>query len=553
MRIQENPLAMARPPLVPKAFQPPRENFKAPSPLATSQCQELAVSDAQSCKNSASQAHFLDGFNVDDCFDVRSIPDPPSPEPRLRRRLSSPHLPRSLEDVTNQGSVAKSNKRVRRSLCHIPSPLEQRPLEQRDEAAVSRREDFASTPDDFEPISIDMDDSQHVSRGKRRKKRQSMAIPKDLVQEHVCAMASEEPAKPASLPSPKKAFAFAGSLQNMRDLQALVRGYCDLPVGQRNSSKYVTGIQESTGYPLVNPMANKEDNPLINSNRRTILQKLSPAIDAMDRRKTTETAYWQAETICRVEKSRSGGKYRYYSLDTNTKVGSHEYKLRYMASIERGAAARLEHSRRWKAELVDIEPSYSDPICNEESFGDVGMDDCMSSDFAATQELDLDLESILAMDGPEEGNDVKTESVDEGDTMEICDVSVSLDMGEQSFMSLPFSPDEAEDREVQPEEVSLRTVSEEELPEKQDPADTPFAPTPEESSTCVSPQPREELDEPMLPFPERDETSSDPEIAAAEQKLWDRIDVVLRDYSRDVVAIMEKKRQSKDTNQKTDS
>jgi hypothetical protein len=550
MRIQENPLAMARPPLVPKAFQPPRENFKAPSPLATSQCQELAVSSPSSCKNSASQAHFLDGFNVDECFDVRSIPDPPSPEPRHRRRLSSPNLARSLEDVTNQVSAAKNNKRARRSLCHIPSPVEQRPLEQRDEAVVSRLDDFAPTStQNPQPLSIDLDDSD-VSRTKRRRKRQSMAIPKDLVQEHASAMAFEEPAKRASLPSPKKAF--TGSMQNMKDLQALVRGYCDLPFEQRNSSKHAMAIQESTGYPVVNPMANKEDNPFINNNRRAILQRLSPVIDEMDRRKTKATAHWEAETNCRVEKSRSG-KYRYYSLDTNTKVSSHEYTHRYMASIEDGAAGRLEQARKWKAELLVIEPSSSDLVVIEESFGDVGMDESISPDSFATQELDLDLELILAMDGPVEEDDSKTEDVDEGDTMEICDVSVSLDMGDQSFMSIPVSSDDTEDREVQQDIVLLKTVSEEEFTEKQDAAETPDEPRPEDSSPCASPQPSEPLEESTLPFPDRDESSSDPDIATAEQKLWDRIDVALREYSREVIVIMQKKRQSKDIDQQSDS
>ena len=73
------------------------------------------VSNPSPSNSVSSQAHFLDGFNVDECYDVKSIPDPPSPSPVVRRRrLSSPSLPRSFGDVTNHaqaaGSGTKNNK-----------------------------------------------------------------------------------------------------------------------------------------------------------------------------------------------------------------------------------------------------------------------------------------------------------------------------------------------------------------------------------------------------------------------------------------------------------
>jgi hypothetical protein len=41
----------------------------------------------------------------------------------------------------------------------------------------------------------------------------------------------------------------------------------------------------------------------------------------------------------------------------------------------------------------------------------------------------------------------------------------------------------------------------------------------------------------LLPLPSRDELSSDPEIAAAETKLWHSIDAALAIYSKEVMKI----------------
>ena len=47
---------------------------------------------------------------------------------------------------------------------------------------------------------------------------------------------------------------------------------------------------------------------------------------------------------------------------------------------------------------------------------------------------------------------------------------------------------------------------------------------------------------PLLPLPSQDSESTDPEIAAAEKRLWDKIDLALHEYSGEVMMIRNKRR-----------
>ena len=68
--------------------------------------------------------HFLHGFNIDNCSDLLSIPDPPSPElrwKRNKRRESSPLL-RPLQELTNKVSIeGLEKKRPRKSFSTLQS------------------------------------------------------------------------------------------------------------------------------------------------------------------------------------------------------------------------------------------------------------------------------------------------------------------------------------------------------------------------------------------------------------------------------------------------
>ena len=116
----------------------PRPSQLAVDPSPSAPDTSRSASQPRALQN----AHFLDGFNVATCFDVRAIPDPPSPSnsiSRHRRRVSSAVLrPMSSMDITNRGNnqattstdtngigtkSSSSARRKRKTLSHVPSPL----------------------------------------------------------------------------------------------------------------------------------------------------------------------------------------------------------------------------------------------------------------------------------------------------------------------------------------------------------------------------------------------------------------------------------------------
>ena len=451
-----------------------------------------------------------------------------------------------------------SSKRTRKSLCHVPSPVV---TEQRDEPS-SQASPYSDAPKGLQVnICLDDDYNEHTTSGhKRRKKRQSMELPMEWVQEHANSVEASDQTRnaPSALGSSQKDGhrSFVGDTQNMKDLQALVREYCKVPKENRSSCKEAEAIEQSTGYPLTFPENNNE-HPLRLSNRRSIIQKMTPIIEEIDKRKAEEIDKWEHETECRVERSRSG-KYRYISIETNTKVGSQEYKRRYMSVLEREASLRLAKANEWKDKLSatthprqepgtkgvpsdeDLESlDYFNPLVTDYSSD---TEDCDNSS-ARTQELDLDLNEILALDrksSEETEQECATQRAGEEEetSMELCDLSVSMDLGEHSddiraeFQSPNDSskPEEPEDdnKEDDLDEDSILGAACTEHGEEMSHRKAPKS---------VSPT---EMD--LLPFPDRDEESSDPDIAKAERKLWCRIDAALQDYSQEVMMIMNSRR-----------
>jgi hypothetical protein len=396
-----------------------------------------------------------------------------------------------------------------------------------------------------------------------------MVLPKELVQEHVDLFASVSP-KEKVPSSPKKKKAFVGDLQSMKELQQLVRGFCALSPEQRDASHQAKAIA-LFGYPL---QQSASGSPVSFSNRKAILQKISPVIELMDKRRVEETKYWEDETECRVEKSRSG-KYRYYSIPTNTKVSPQGYENRYMAVLERTAEERFEKSEEWKARLVLpkqkgnnnnnndntiekeqdnkegeslLEETRSIPIiCHDVSMEDESESKNGSDDISETQDLDLNLDSLLDTQ-PREESASPLNIEDDNDTMDICDMSVSLDLGEAISISFEEEEEPASEQEKQSE-------TREETPPKEagEPSEDIVGTAAE---ACVAPMlddqedhqkqpllgPSAEDGPSMLPLPARDGQSKDPDIARAERNLWNSIDAALQEYSREVMIIMQAKR-----------
>jgi hypothetical protein len=303
-----------------------------------------------------------------------------------------------------------------------------------------------------------------------------------------------------------------------------------MPRELRATSQQARLIEESTGYPLLQPVIH--DDPQSQANRRAVLSKMAPIIEEIDRRKAEDTAKWEYETGCRVERSRSG-KYRYISIETNTKLGSEEYKRRYMGVINRESSLRLSKARQWQEKLLassnsqDFEPLPMDaPLVTDAS------SDMEDDTFSTCQELDLDLNDIL---------DSSRDKANDDNRMDLCDVSASMDLGEHDCSMASHS------REAPlPESRTGWLEKSDDSTDKED-LEQELAFEPPRTTNCTKTVPKSvtptELE--ILPFPDREEESSDPDIAKAERVLWSRIDSALQEYSEEVLRIRKSRQLAK--------
>lgn len=585
--------------------QPRPSQTAHPLPLASNSMTSRSASQPRALHN----AHFLDGFNVADCFDVRAIPDPPSPcntKSRHRRRVSSAVLrPMSSRDVTNRGNNqntiacdaivadAKSSSSVRRkrkTLSHVPSPII--PAEEQQVGSNAIGSSCDKLPHDIETkpkiLQINLchdDDSYELARDcpKRRKKRQSMVIPSDLCGEHT--------GTPPNAPSLKhyqntnKTF-FPGDFRSMQKLRNLVRGYCALSsMGERGVSNEGKEIQALTGYAL--PIRISTDNvsdksQAMLSNRRLVIQKIAPVLAQMEKRKERDVKQWERTTGCYVTKSERSGRYRYYDMDSNQRVGSHEYKRRYISYLEHSRPDRLAKAHAWMNKLNPVErENHPDYFPSHEDSISIDQQACNHFGYSSMEQKEAF--------SPPRNNYVKhVESKDVGRTgpMDICGMSMGLDYGEQQSSDISMfninchagtttmttasdfesseiaeiSEASSEDTDDNPQDSRSSSPITDSFPDeltssiKVDGAiigavgnfgtgEPIVLETRDDGSPKMDKGRKDDTDTvPLLPFPSRDTESVDPEIAAAERRLWDKIDLALHEYSGEVINIEEKKR-----------
>ncbi|VEU33518.1 unnamed protein product [Pseudo-nitzschia multistriata] len=552
-------------------------------------------------------AHFLDGFNVADCFDVRAIPDPPSPrniKSCHRRRVSSAVLrPMSSRDITNRGNnqntattddvgvctkSSSSVRRKRKTLSHVPSTMISG-WEQNNATNAARSAGDKEVKDtEVKPKTLEInlcydDDSSRMARdyAKRRKKRQSLVIPTDLPFEEQNDTSINISPKPSQTSSKVGKAFFPGDFRSMQKLRNLVRGYCSLSSeAERGVSNEGREIELLTGYGLPRKMETDQvgdKSKAMLSNRRLVIQKIAPVLTQMEKRKERDIKHWENVTRCHVKKSERSGRYRYYDVQSNERVGSQEYKRRYISHLEDCRPERLEMAKVWMNKVSRVDEytaeHHNECAINDDSIG-IFQQDCNYMDYCAIQKE--------AFSPPRDKNLRRIERRDAGssDTMDICDMSMSLDCGEQqssdpsilssnSNVAAPSSVFErseiaeiseasSEDTDDNPQESRSPSPTMDVLPTK--------LTTMEVNGTIIRAVDNHEKgksilleardddgvkggnndtnNHTLLPFPARDSESIDPEIAAAERRLWDKIDLALHEYSNEVMNI-EKRKQNR--------
>jgi hypothetical protein len=342
---------------------------------------------------------------------------------------------------------------------------------------------------------------------------------------------------------------------------------------EQGSSEEAKAILKLTGYPMPSkaPYARNmnsisKTSKEILTDRRLVFQKIAPTMTEMEKRKGIDIKQWENDTGCRVEKSSRSGKYRYYGVKSNQRVSSQEYKQRYMTVIEEGRADRAARAQLWM-DMVKLENQLNnifDPIIQsnpDESY----LTKTLANNEMKQKEAFLPPRSDLSRGS-------STGSID-GDygTAENRDVGVKLASNIFANCASIMKPS-TESRtiamtqtEIGPAEIV--EVSSEDTDESSSRASTP-SPVPTVFSTIAAlntrgttaqavliAQSRDEgIDEdlttggkmlpsdvPLLPFPSRDVESMDPDIAQAERRLWEKIDIALQEYSEEVMIIMKAK------------
>ncbi|KAG7364401.1 hypothetical protein IV203_037603 [Nitzschia inconspicua] len=403
-----NVVSMVRPPRAPttpslnsntfqkkSSFQPVRSS---PQPRASVSGDTPGPTTTRNMSHSRpSQSHFLQGINVeDDCFDVRSIPDPPSPvapSRSNRRRLSTPMMmsalssstpgSRGLDDVTNNRTPCdqtqtKNNgsNRKRKSLIHVQAP---EPVRE-DKLGCTSTDSRCSHTEAYSPRTLQVNiclEEEELEQAKispkRRKKRQSIVVPTPLVfsekgnSKPSPSRVSTQPMQRSPSLSPVRK-SFPGTWESMEQLRALVRGYCAMSDAEKSFSDSADQIRMLTGYPMPAEAQTKTlteqevetDQKVIMANRRRVFSKISPAMAEMEKQKEHDTKQWERDTGYRVGKSNKSGKYRYFSIEDKQRVASQEYKRRYMAVLECSRPIRAAAAEMWMEKLASTKTVFND-------------------------------------------------------------------------------------------------------------------------------------------------------------------------------------------------
>jgi len=247
-------------------------------------------------------------------------------------------------------------------------------------------------------------------------------------------------------------------------------------------------------------------------------------LHSLDGCKVRDAEVAERVTGCRVEKvvaapapapGRNGALVRYVHKSTNTRVAPRRYEQLYANMLEEVAG---ERSRKWK--------DYFDALRRQDAEQQRRREDRMEIDepgidfVSPADDVVGPGESATDANEKDGANDVQIFDIDS--------VSPADDvLGPGELATDSNEKDGANDEQT----FDIDSVSPE--PPSAPPSFSPVQPpTPADANAGTL----------LLPLPSRDETSSDPEIARVEQKLWERIDAALEEYSNEVLSIQESRR-----------
>ena len=326
-------------------------------------------------------------------------------------------------------------------------------------------------------------------------------------------------------------------------IRSLVREYCALPISGRQSSKQAEEIERLTSYSLIPPAARQRKETRNNGvdlnwsgspttgylmPKRELMLTLGALMELIEERKVLDTKKMEAQTQCRVHRSRSG-KFRYFHIFTNGKVSPATYEQRYLAALERSKAESQKHIQDW---IKRIEGRPCQPLWTG--------DDTKVMNLKNNDSTVIDCEPYRGIQENDEHNtktlpptkDVAEHSPHSFGSVDIIVTDSSLEPSASTLDKDKDDPLSAVVEKVGGYAQGNDTDSRMELVDasSSSPTDSLLQETELQGDD-------DDLTDLLLPLPSRDEASTDPAIAAAEATLWAAIDSALETYSRQVIAI----------------
>lgn len=471
--------------------------------------------------------HFLHGISVDECQDLLSLPDPPSP-PELysKRRASHTFVP--LRDLSNgdkkeildsarnncksamskrSAGLLMQNQRPKRSRLSLPmmaSPIVSKKKSTIFSAAKAGDRGDGSLPMNSRLSTItpplDMAPPQNLFTGGRRN-------PESMSQSQNTRNASFSTFK-----APEKApdvyqIPTQPDTDALMKMRTLVHAYTALPQEERFESEHAKAIEAASGYPMVPSFvpagAVSEDDKLVR--RKHIIANLATRMGTVDGCKHRDARLMESVTQCRVTKLR-GGYVEYAHIPSGRLVPPQEFGARYMCMIDEVSAVR---SKSWG----DYFAKLSQQINAKTAVKVTETEESMYSVEHSSADTKADSQDDEPCVCPAESGseDDQAESSEDIEMIETTDSTSHESENEGLCAEVIYK---TIDTQTQPEEATRTTPDEKPV----------RAPSP------TSP-------DMLLPFPSRDQPSSDALIARAEKKLWNTIDTALATYSQEVLEI----------------
>ena len=266
--------------------------------------------------------------------------------------------------------------------------------------------------------------------------------------------------------------------------------------------------------------------------RRELILTLGPVVERMEAKRKEDTEAARQATGCRVSRTKKG-RYKYYDLDTGNEVSPEEYKRRYFAMISGNHGGDQDQS--------------SDPAPSPDAQAKMEEENA-----AVAKETDSGDTRDLQDEGPDQESSTNDMSIDEdGDDMDISLMSmqdiedvVSKDAIVEEACNEASNENDSLNIEPNASSTEMRGGDEVEAEEEKVTSPAPGKPNQPSSSSSA---------DFILPLPDRDDPDTDPQIAAAERRLWSDIDAALARYSRDVISIRAARKMGFTLSQTTES